>query len=771
MRIDFSIPITVLGVDLRGVLEINPELGALINTMSNKPRRTLSRFRKVANSASRSLSIGIYGAFVFSTNHAAALQYVLVPPRVGTIFANVKTYANRCHTMPPPRQAWRRSKEMVNVKAFEKASNAELPKALLASELRYRRLFESAKDGILILNAETGQIDDVNPFLIELLGYSRDQFVNKAIWDIGFFKDIIANQDNFLQLKERKYIRYKDLPLETADGRKIDVEFVSNVYPENNHNVIQCNIRDITERKRGEQERFEAASRFRGVFEQSPVGSLFVGMDKRFIRCNPAFYRFLGYPESELIGKLIADVTHPEDVELGIKELQHLAEGSKESFTVQKRYLRKDGSIVWGEVSVSLVRDAQNTPLYFLPIIADITDRKRLEEDHLKYELRLQQDQKLESLGVLAGGIAHDFNNLMGGFFGYIDLAREAANDPRVTSYLSKAMATIDRARGLTAQLLTFAKGGAPVRKTATLNPFIQETAQFALSGSNVSCRFDVPPDLWLCNFDKNQLSQVIDNIIINAQQAMPLGGTIELIARNLILAIKEHPTLAKGHYVKISIKDKGIGMPKELIPKIFDPFFTTKAKGHGLGLATCYSIVKRHDGCIEVESEMGAGSTFHIYLPASTESVSSAANSSVAVHRGSGIFLVMDDEDMIREIITDMLISLGYTVVCTQDGKEAIDFFQTETKNNRPLSGMIFDLTVPGGMGGRAAVAEIRKLNREIPVFVASGYAEDPVMKNPAEYGFMASICKPFNINELSAMLNKYIKTKNSKQVINKTI
>jgi CheY-like chemotaxis protein len=267
-----------------------------------------------------------------------------------------------------------------------------------------------------------------------------------------------------------------------------------------------------------------------------------------------------------------------------------------------------------------------------------------------------------------------------------------------------------------------------------------------------------VPQDLWNCNYDSNQIGQVIDNLIINAQQAMPMGGTITISARNISLAEKEHPLLAEGDYVRISVKDSGIGIPKELLKKIFDPFFTTKTKGHGLGLATCYSIINRHNGCIDVYSEPGRGSVFHVYLPAAKESVLDATTKTREQHKGSGTFLVMDDEEVLRETISDMLSALGYTVVCKENGKDAVDYVVAELKADRAISAMIFDLTVPGGMGGKAAIEEIRKVNNEIPAFVASGYADDPIMKNPAEYGFTASICKPFRRAELMEMLNTYL-------------
>ena len=216
---------------------------------------------------------------------------------------------------------------------------------------------------------------------------------------------------------------------------------------------------------------------------------------------------------------------------------------------------------------------------------------------------------------------------------------------------------------------------------------------------------------------------------------------------------------MAEGGYVKISIKDSGIGIPKEILPRIFDPFFTTKIKGHGLGLATCYSIVKRHDGCIDVDSEPGKGTVFHVYLPAATKAVLSTDEKHAATHKGSGTILVMDDEKTVRNALQKMLESLGYNVVSRNNGREAVDFYVSETGADRRFAALFFDLTVPGGMGGKEAVAEIRKFDKEILVFVVSGYADDPIMKNPVDYGFTASISKPFTIAELSEMLNKYLK------------
>jgi two-component system, cell cycle sensor histidine kinase and response regulator CckA len=383
----------------------------------------------------------------------------------------------------------------------------------------------------------------------------------------------------------------------------------------------------------------------------------------------------------------------------------------------------------------------------------DISERKQM-------EAAIQKSQKLESIGLVAGGIAHNFNNLMGGIFGYIEIAIEATKEDEVTKNLSKALNTMDRAKGLTAQLLTFAKGGGPKQINTPLIPFVKDAAQITLSRLNIPCTFDIAGDLWPCSIDKIQIAQVFDNIITNAQQAMPNGGSIDLTAMNVSLEENEHPILEKGCYVRISIRDFGIGIQKESLPLIFDPFYTTRPTGQGLGLSVCNSIVNRHGGALDVESEVGKGSIFHIYLPALSENVSSSISKSTAMSPGaSGTFLIMDDEEVMRETTTIMLESLGYSVISKDNGRDTVDFYIEETKANRCFAGLILDLTIPHGMGGKATAAEIRKLNTEIPIFVSSGYVEDPVMKDPVAYGFTACIGKPFRKSELLEILNKYVK------------
>ena len=641
-------------------------------------------------------------------------------------------------------------------KPADKSSPREIHDTLTSSEIKYRRLFETAKDGILILDAETGQIEDVNPFLIDLLHYSRAQFINKKIWDIGFFRDIISNKDKFLQLKKNRYVRYEDLPLETAHGKKIDVEFVSNVYPEDHHDVIQCNIRDITERKRAAD--VIAAEHERLAVTLQSIGDGVISTDAggRIEIMNAVAEELCGWKQREVQGKPLFSIftiinentrrpcDNPVDKVLATGQIIELA-----NHTI---IIARDGTEKIIADSAAPIRDKHGIIIGVVLVFRDITEKQKLLEI-------AERNQRLESLGLLAGGIAHDFNNLMSGVFGNIDLALAEAAGTEAGRHLSRAITALDRARGLTRQLLTFAKGGHPVQKTMPVSPLVRDTAQFALSGSNVSCRFVLPEDLRWCLIDHGQICQVIDNIVINAQQAMPEGGSIDITAANVSLADREHQTLPPGDYVKVSIRDYGIGISKKHLLRIFDPFFTTKPKGHGLGLATCHSIVSRHGGAIDVDSEPDMGSTFHLYLPVAGEQSLGAAPSAGALHKGSGGILIMDDEEVIRKILGDILRRFGYTVTCVHEGRAAIAFYNEETGAGRPLAGLFLDLTVPIGMGGRDIIREIRRSDPDIPAFVVSGYADDPIMKNPTQFGFTASLCKPFRMEELSDLLEKYMK------------
>jgi PAS domain S-box-containing protein len=614
----------------------------------------------------------------------------------------------------------------------------------------FQSILEYAIEGILVVDIKTRRIKYANPAMCKMFGYSPEEFTGFSVSDIHPAEHSQTVLEQFDALARGEI----ELADEIHCKRKNGTVFLADISSSRIIiNGIACNVgffTDVTKRKQADEAILKSEKQFRSLFMSMTDGFYLSEIlyddhgnpcDYKYLEVNPKFEQIAGLSRDQIIGKRYKEIV-PVDTTLWLDVYFTVARtGIPESYEFyseeyQMYFETYSYRPAMGQVSV---------------IVRNVTERKRMDE-------ALQKAQRLESLGVLAGGIAHDFNNLLTGIFGYVDLARFASKDARISGFLDSTLSSMNRARALTLQLLTFAKGGAPVQKLTPLFPFIQETAQFALSGSNVSCTFLPADDLNSCNIDKNQIGQVIDNIVINAQQAMPGGGTIEISAINLSLGNREHPRLSKGDYVKVSIKDYGIGIPKEIMPRIFDPFFTTKTKGHGLGLATCYSIIKRHGGCIDVESEPGKGSTFHLYLPASSETIT-VETVSATPHKGCGAVLVVDDEEVLRDLFQKMLESQGYTVVCKNNGRQAIDFFISETRDERKFAAMIFDLTIPGGMGGMEAVAEIRKLDKKIPIFVSSGYADNSVMKNPALHGFTASISKPFTMAELSEMLNRHMK------------
>lgn len=297
---------------------------------------------------------------------------------------------------------------------------------------------------------------------------------------------------------------------------------------------------------------------------------------------------------------------------------------------------------------------------------------------------------------------------------------------------------------------------GPPIKKTTSIAKLIKESVRFALSGSNVKCEFFIADDLWLSNVDEGQIGQVIQNIIINADQAMPKGGVIRVYCENVVISQHDNLPLKEGKYVKISISDQGIGIPKEYITKIFDPFFTTKQSGSGLGLSTAYSIIKRHDGYITVESQVGVGTTFYIYLPASDKRIEIEEEKIDKLLKGKGRVLLMDDEEMVLEVVGDMLKYLGYEVAFARNGNEAIEFYKRAKAAGHPFDVVIMDLTIAGGMGGKEAIKKLIEIDPEVKAIVSSGYANDPIMVDFKKYGFSGVIAKPYKIKDLSKTLQK---------------
>jgi len=633
-------------------------------------------------------------------------------------------------------------------------------------------LFENVTEVIFYLDVEsegTYRFQSVNPAFLSSTGLQADEVVDKLVNEVIPEPSLQTALSNYRRaIQNRESIRWEETTLYPA-GSKVGDVTITPVFDERMTctNLIGT-VYDLSERKSAEKALKESEEKFRSITEQSADGIVLTDEKGSIAEWNKAQEDITGLKRGDVIGlpawevegmTMPMDVKTPQRIAQIREKVQGLLRGERTSSTIE----RIEHSIILPDGSSKLVSERvfaikKSVGNMLVSIINDITDLKRAESDKLAVEQYLQRAQRLESLGVLAGGIAHDFNNILTGIFGFTDLARSQAKDAMAVEYLSQAMESLDRAKALTQQLLTFSKGGVPIKKIASVSLLIRETCQFTLSGSNVKCNFFIPEDLWTCNIDRNQIGQVIQNLILNATQAMPMGGTIEVSAANVHLGARDHPTLKEGNFVVITIKDQGMGISEEMVSRIFDPFFTTKTKGHGLGLAISHSIISRHDGAINVQSELGKGAAFHIYLPACEGFLVESAGNAAARHTGTGRILVMDDEEGVRRLISRMLQSFGYSVIGKENGKDTLDFFMEETRNNRSFAAMILDLTIPGGMGGKEVAEEIRRTNSELPLFVASGYAENEIVAHPEEHGFTASIPKPFKMVELMELLEKHL-------------
>jgi PAS domain S-box-containing protein len=485
--------------------------------------------------------------------------------------------------------------------------------------------------------------------------------------------------------------------------------------------------------------------KFRALFDSTNDAILIYSLDCGLLEVNRATCERLGYSREELLALPVTELVAPPYGSQVKERIEQLSKAGTAIF--ESAHRKKDGSIVPTEQSCSLID--YDTGKAILCVARDISGRKRADEERLR-------TQKLESLGVLAGGIAHDFNNLLTGILGNLSLARASLPTSGVAAErLAETEKATLRARDLTQQLLTFAKGGAPIKKEASLAGIIQDAANFAVRGTKAMCRYDLAEDLWLAEVDTGQLGQVLQNLVINAVHAMPEGGALNLGARNVTVNAGELP-LAPGRYVLITVKDHGIGIQPEHLAKIFDPYFSTKQSGSGLGLAVVYSIIANHGGHITVQSELGKGTTFSIYIPSAGKAplAEKSTQPTAPLNKGQGKILVMDDEELIRDVCTAMLKQLGYEPHTAHDGEEAIARYLQAKNEGHPFDLVIMDLTIPGGMGGKEAMAQLRQLDPQVKAVVSSGYANDPIMANFSEYGFCGMVPKPFSLKDISKLL-----------------
>jgi PAS domain S-box-containing protein len=512
-------------------------------------------------------------------------------------------------------------------------------------------------------------------------------------------------------------------------------------------------VLDITERKRAEEALRESEGRFRTLVESQGEGVGIIDPQGRFVFANPAAHEMFGVETGRLLGRSLKEFLDQDQFEIVRKQTAVQRSGVRSSYDLE--FNRGDGEKRLMLVTATPLSEKDGKFKGVLGVFRDITEMRKMEEEMVKA-------RKLESLGLLAGGIAHDFNNALTAILGNASMLK-AGLDKQDDMYsgLDDVEQAATQAQALTQQLLTFSRGGAPVRQTASIVELVRKTADFMLSGSNVKCEYSIPNDIWTAKFDTGQIGQVIQNLIINADQAMPEGGVLKLSIGNIYMERGHSLPLDEGRYVRIAIQDRGAGIPGKYLDKIFDPFFTTKSEGNGLGLAIAYSVVKKHGGYIDVESQIGEGTTFYVYLPASDENPQLLEQTGEEPLSGTGKILVVDDEEFIRNMLTKILTGSGYTVRCAADGARAIEMYKNEKELGKPFDAVLMDLTIPGGMGGKEAVKMLRQIDPDAKVVVSSGYSNDPIMADHTRHGFSGRIAKPYRTGELNSVLSEVVNEK----------
>ncbi|PYX23445.1 MAG: hypothetical protein DMG87_05640 [Acidobacteria bacterium] len=643
-------------------------------------------------------------------------------------------------------------------KSAETAHN-KAQQALEDSETRYRRLFETAKDGILILDFKTGQIADVNPFLIEMLGYTHSEFVGKKLWEIGPFKDIPASRSAFSALQTKGVIRYEDLPLETKDGRRINVEFVSNVYPVDGTQVVQCNVRDITERVQAEAALKISETHHRSVFEGAVHGIYRGTLDGRFLDVNPALVAMLGYSSTEEVLKLSVSQDVFAEPEEGLRLLHKWQVTAEIEEEVQ--WKRRDQRLITVRLSGRVLGSEHQRPAGLEVIAEDVTERRALEE-------QLRQAQKIEAVGQLAGGMAHEFNNYLGIVLGYSELLlEEAGTTEGLRRNVAEIKAATQRTASLTRQLLALSRRQVLEPKVLDVNAVVWETHKLLrrLIPGNIDLVPVLEPNLQQVKVDPAQIQQILINLVVNARDAMPQGGKVVIETANVELDEEyagRHIEVRPGRYVMLAVSDNGSGIDEQTQARIFEPFFTTKQKGKGtgLGLSTVYGIVRQSGGHITVESALREGSRFRIYLPPTAVTELKVEDETppleTEILSGTETVLVVEDEPALRRLISVSLEKRGYTVLAAEDGTEAIRILEN---NPGEIDLVVSDIMMPKLNG-----LELRKkatlLRPDMRFLFISGYAEDTIGRTahlPQDAGYLEKPFLPIELaRKVRALLNE---------------
>jgi two-component system cell cycle sensor histidine kinase/response regulator CckA len=598
---------------------------------------------------------------------------------------------------------------------------------------------------------------DVNDMACKRYKYCREELISMNVSQVDSPATSKLAPERTARVVEKGVVAFEAEHI-AKDGEIFPVEANASTILLNGETVLISTCRDITERKKAEATIASERERLTVTLRSIGDGVIVTDTKGTVTLLNKVAEELTGWHQDEATGMPLETVfniineSSREKCENPVEKV--IKTGLIVGLANHTALIRKDKSEIIIADSAAPIRDSKSEIIGVVLVFRDITAQYRMEQE-------MQKMQKLESLGILAGGLAHDFNNLLTSIIGNISLAKmQLGVENKSFQRLSDAEKAAQRATDLTHQLLTFAKGGAPIKKLTSIAEIVREAVGFALSGSNVRCIYNIPVNLWGSEVDKGQMNQVFNNLIINSIHAMPNGGTVKASFENINIGAEEIADLNAGNYIRTTFSDEGTGIHEELLGKIFDPYFSTKKTGSGLGLSTVYSILRRHEGGITVESQLGVGTTFTIYIPAVKDLVSSEREETSAVTRGKGKLLVMDDEELIRKVSGEILTALGYEVHFAHDGTEAIEIYKREKNNGAPFDLVIMDLTIPGGIGGKEAIVKLREFDSNATVIVSSGYSVDPIMADFKKYGFSGVINKPYSANQVSEVISKILRS-----------
>ncbi len=617
--------------------------------------------------------------------------------------------------------------------------------SVFLSEKRFRTIFEAAPEAIVIAEPDTGIIVAANPLAHTLVGSgSGPVTLSELLRDDDGGEGVVLpltpdEVQGVYRVRPGKFVRsfsVSSAPI-LFRGQKCVVSF----------------CRDITAIIETQNALAASEQQYRELTELLPEGVFEISAEGKFSYANRRALTMFGYSFEDLAARVSpVDVVIPEDAERAManfRQIMHEHSRGHHEYTARHTSGRTFPALVY-----STVMFRENEVSGICGIVIDLTERKRIEHE-------LQKKDKLEALGILAGGIAHDFNNLLTAIWSGFSMIR--LTNPEITQIAEEMENAIRRGKDLTGQLLTYSKGGAPVKSITSLENLVKETSGFITTGTKIKCTIDAEANLLPADVDATQISQVIQNLLINSIEAMTSGGIVTIRLQNRQVSASDQGEIPPGRYVEMIITDAGGGVPKEIQSRIFDPFYTTKSNGSGLGLATTYSIVKKHNGYISVNSTLGKGASFHVVLPASEKSTRNAVAETRGCQQGKGRVLVMDDERTILTVTEKLLTMMGYEVATACDGDEAIERYRVEMEKKTPFGAVILDLTVPAGKGGREAVRQILEIDPAANVIVSSGYSNDPIMANYRDFGFKAVIAKPYNVQQLNGVIQSLLQPEES--------